>query len=249
MLRSFSGIKQMRRRKPARSPYSSATNNVSDMCARYMSHFLMNIQSVRREGPMAKEIDFYWDLGSTNTYFALKLIKPIAVQYDVQINWHPFNLGYVFQSNSYVLMDEPKAKLKNRRDDLMRWAKRYNLPFQVPENFPIKTSRALRGAITMRQWGKEESFIDAIFGAYWENNTGSIGDYQALREIAESLGVNPDEFESASESAAVREELINSTNAALELGVFGAPSIIIEKELYWGKDRMDFIEAQLAAMD
>ena len=196
---------------------------------------------------MTKTIDFYWDLGSTNTYFALKLLRPLAARYNAQIRWHPFNLGHVFQSNRYVLMDESKAKLRNRRDDLMRWAKRYQLPFRIPDQFPIKTSRALKGAIAMRQWGQEDAFIEAIFAAYWENNVGTIGEYAVLRDIAADLGVDPVEFELASESPGVRAALIDSTNDALARGVFGAPSMIIEDSLYWGKDRMEFIETQLAA--
>ena len=196
---------------------------------------------------MTKTIDFYWDLGSTNTYFALKLLRPLAARYNAQIRWHPFNLGHVFQSNRYVLMDESKAKLRNRRDDLMRWAKRYQLPFRMPDQFPIKTSRALKGAIAMRQWGQEDAFIEAIFAAYWENNVGTIGEYAVLRDIAADLGVDPVEFELASESPGVRAALIDSTNDALARGVFCAPSMIIEDSLYWGKDRMEFIETQLAA--
>ena len=196
---------------------------------------------------MTKTIDFYWDLGSTNTYFALKLLRPLEARYNAQISWHPFNLGHVFQSNRYVLMDESKAKLRNRRDDLMRWAKRYQLPFRMPDQFPIKTSRALKGAIAMRQWGQEDAFIEAIFAAYWENNVGTIGDYAVLRDIAADLGVDLVEFELASESPGVRAALIDSTNDALARGVFGAPSMIIEDSLYWGKDRMEFIETQLAA--
>ena len=144
-------------------------------------------------------------------------------------------------------MDEPKAKLRNRRDDLMRWAKRYDLPFRMPDQFPIKTSRALKGAIAMRQWGLEQAFIAAIFAAYWEQNIGTIGEYSVLRGIAESLGVDPTAFEIACESQVVREALIESTNSALARGVFGAPSIMIDDTLYWGKDRMEFVEAQLAA--
>jgi len=144
-------------------------------------------------------------------------------------------------------MDESKAKLRNRRDDLMRWAKRYQLPFRMPDQFPIKTSRALKGAIAMRQWGQEDAFIEAIFAAYWENNVGTIGEYAVLRDIAADLGVDPVEFELASESPGVRAALIDSTNDALARGVFGAPSMIIEDSLYWGKDRMEFIETQLAA--
>jgi len=197
---------------------------------------------------MAPHIDFYWDLGSTNAYFAIKLLEPIAKKHGAGIKWHPFNLGHVFQSNNYILMDEPEAKLINRGDDLKRWAKKYDFPFSVPKVFPIKTSRALRGAIAMRQWGKEVDFIHEIFAAYWERGDGTIGEYAALREIASSLDVDPDEFEACSESDPVRQALIDSTNNAQERGVFGVPSIMIEKELYWGKDRMEFVEDHLARL-
>jgi 2-hydroxychromene-2-carboxylate isomerase len=191
------------------------------------------------------QIDLYWDLGSTNTYFALKLIVPIAQRYNANINWHPFNLGHVFKTNNYVLMDEPKAKLNNRLIDLQRWARKYDLPFIRPTNFPIKTARALRGALTMRRHNLELPFIEAIFTQYWELNNGEIGEYAELRKIAAKMGIDPDDFERDSESEEIRQRLIESTNTARERGVFGAPSIIIEDELYWGKDRMEFIEDHL----
>jgi len=195
---------------------------------------------------MGKQIDLYWDLGSTNTYFALKLIPPLAEKYNAHIAWHPFNLGHVFQSNDYVLMKEPRDKLNNRLDDLQRWAKKYDLPFKRPQNFPIKTARALRGALAMRQWDLEWPFMEAIFTEYWEKDNGAIGDYAELRKVASAFGVDADEFEAASESPQVRQALIDSTNEARERGVFGAPTMIIEGELYWGKDRLEFIEDHLA---
>lgn len=197
---------------------------------------------------MKPVIDCYWDLGSTNTYFAFKLLPPLAARYDAEIVWHPFNLGHVFQSNRYELMKEPKDKLNNRLTDLNRWAKKYNLPFKRPKKFPIKTARALRGALAMRTLGLEMEFTDAIFTEYWELDNGEIGEYSELRRIASSLNVDADEFEALAESEEIRQQLIDSTNAALDRGVFGAPSFMIEDELYWGKDRMDFIEDHLQAL-
>ena len=198
---------------------------------------------------MQPTLDFYWDIGSTNSYFAFKLIQPIVKRYNAKINWHPFNLGFVFRSNNYVLMEEPKAKMRNRKADLNRWATFHNLPFKMPDNFPIKTSRALRAAIASRQWNLEFEFMARMFSAYWEQNTGTIGEYATLNAIAEKLGINPDKFEAACESAEVKQALIDSTNQALERGVFGAPSIYLGDELYWGKDRMEFIDAQLASFN
>ena len=94
----------------------------------------------------------------------------------------------------------------------------------------------------------EAEYIEAIFNAYWENDVGTIGEIEPLRQIAESLGVDPDEFEVACKSSEVRQRMIDSTNAALALGVFGVPTIVIGNEIYWGKDRMEFIEDHLALL-
>lgn len=197
---------------------------------------------------MAKTIDLYWDVGSTNTYFALKLIRPIARAHGAGLRLHPFNLGYVFRHHGYVLMDEPAAKIANRKRDLARWAAKYDLAFRFPDVFPIKTSRALRGAIAMRQWDMEAPFVEEIFRRYWERNDATIAEYGGLREVAAGLGADAAAFEEACESAPVRQALIDATNAGLERGVFGAPSFIVNGELFWGKDRMDFIEDELKRM-
>jgi 2-hydroxychromene-2-carboxylate isomerase len=60
---------------------------------------------------MSTMIEMYWDLGSTNSHFALHLIKPIAERHGAKIVPHPFNLGHVFRKHGYVLMDEPEAKI------------------------------------------------------------------------------------------------------------------------------------------
>jgi len=195
-----------------------------------------------------KKIEMYWEIGSTNTYFALKLMPGVLTRTGAELELHPFNLGYVFRANNYVLMDEPEAKLRNRKRDLERWAEKYDLAFRFPSRFPIKTSRALRGALAMRRHGLEMPFIDAIFTAYWENDDASIADYAGLRPIAADLGVDGDEFEALSESEEVRRELIDSTNRGIERGVFGVPSFFVGEELFWGKDRLEFIEDELGKM-
>lgn len=192
-----------------------------------------------------KKIEFFWDLGSTNSYFALHLIKPIAKKHGAELVPHPFNLGYVFRKQNYVLMEEPKVKLRARKADLMRWAKRYNLPFSMPTKFPMKTSPALRGALVMRRFGKEWEYMERIFAAYWERNDASVGEIAGLLPIAAELGVDPKEFERLLEGDEVRYQLIAETDEALERGVFGAPTFFVGDEMFWGKDRMEFIDEEL----
>ena len=196
---------------------------------------------------MGKIIEFYWDLGSTNSYFALHLIKPVAKKHDATVLPHPFNLGYVFRKQSYVLMEEPKAKLRARKTDLMRWAKRCNLPFSMPTKFPMKTSPALRGALAMRRFRKEWEFMERIFAAYWEKNDASVGELSGLRPIAAELGVDQAELEKLVESDEIRNELIAETDRGLERGVFGVPTFFVGDEMFLGKDRMEFIDDELTS--
>jgi 2-hydroxychromene-2-carboxylate isomerase len=193
---------------------------------------------------MGKIIEFYWDLGSTNSYFGLHLIKSVAKRHDATVLPHPFNLGYVFRKQSYVLMEEPKVKLRARKTDLMRWAKRYNLPFSMPTKFPMKTSPALRGALAMRRFGKEWEFMEQILAAYWEKNDASVGELSGLRPIAAELRDQAD-FEKLVESDEIRNELIAETDRGLERGVFGVPTFFVGDEMFWGKDRMEFIDGEL----
>lgn len=194
---------------------------------------------------MTKTVELYWDPASTNTYFAFKLLQPVLKRTGARLELHPFNLGYVFRKHNYVLMDEPPAKLANRKRDLVRWANKYQLPFRFPDVFPIKTSRILRGALAMRQWGLELAYTEAVLDAYWEQNNHHIADYERLCGLVEMLGANGKAFERLSESEGIRQQLVDTTNRGLERGVFGVPSIFVGDELFWGKDRMEFVEDAL----
>ena len=195
-----------------------------------------------------KTIEFYWDLGSTNSYFALHLIKPVARRHGARIVPRPFNLGYVFRRHNYVLMDEPKAKIANRIADLHRWARRHELPFRMPSRFPIKTSPALRGALAMRRFGREWEYLEAIFAAYWERDDASVAELPGLRPVAAALGVDFEQFAALADSTDIRNELIGETDRGLARGVFGAPTFVVGDELFWGKDRMDFIDEELGRL-
>jgi len=192
-----------------------------------------------------RHVDLYWDAGSTNSYFALKLIEPVLARAGATLALHPFNLGHVFRLHNYVLMDEPPAKIANRIRDLHRWAARHRLPFRMPDVFPIKTSRALRGSLAMRRRGLEQAYVREVMAAYWERNDASIADYAGLAPIVRALGVDPREFEAECESPEIRAALAGHTDRALARGVFGVPMMAVGDELFWGKDRMDFVEEAL----
>lgn len=195
-----------------------------------------------------KTVELFYDTGSTNSYFALHLLKRLADEHGATVVYRPFNLGYVFRANNYVLMDEPKPKLINRKRDLQRWAQRYQLPFRMPDRFPIKTSPSLRGALAARHYEREEEFLFAVFARYWEANDGSIDEDASLARVAESVGIDAEDFLRRLNSDSIRQQLIDSTQEALDNGVFGAPTIVVGDEMFWGKDRMEFVADELGRL-
>ena len=66
-----------------------------------------------------------------------------------------------------------------------------------------------------------------------------------MAPIVKRLGVSAEEFEELCESDKIRQSLIDSTNEGIKRGVFGVPSIFVGKEMFWGKDRMEFVEDEL----
>ena len=145
----------------------------------------------------------------------------------------------------YVLGEEPRAKLRYRREDLMRWAEWKGLPFRMPDEFPIKTSRALRGALVMEEWSKLDGYLDRLFTAYWERNV-NVAEYATILELIADLDVDEAAFLERAESDDIKAALIQSTDEGLARGVFGAPTCIVGNEMFWGKDRMDFVERACA---
>ena len=99
-----------------------------------------------------------------------------------------------------------------------------------------------------RELGAETPYIDAIFARYWERNDASITEVDGLQDVAREIGLDPDEFVSLCDGPTIRQALIHATQTALDRGVFGAPSFYIGDELFWGKDRMEFIADELARL-
>ena len=108
-----------------------------------------------------------------------------------------------------------------------------------------KVSKKYGETVAVREFNLEIPFIEAIFCEYWENNNATIQNYAGMTPIVKKLGVNPKEFEKLCESDKIRQSLIDSTNDGIERGVFGVPSIFVGSEMFWGKDRMEFVEDEL----
>ncbi len=100
----------------------------------------------------------------------------------------------------------------------------------------------------MRRLGLEEAYIEKLFSTYWEDNDASIASLDGLLPLAAELGVTETDFIELLRSKEISEQLIDLTQVALSNDIFGAPTMVIEGEIYWGKDRFDFIRDHLLVL-
>jgi len=193
-----------------------------------------------------KSVDFYFDFSSTNSYFAAFILPEICERNDARINWLPIHLAAVFRGTGFDVMAMPPAKARYLWRDHQRYAEITGLPFRKPSRFPVKTSAALRGVLAARRIAEsaDADFSQAVFRAYWERDE-DISDPIVLGSLAESVGLDRGAFLNSIDSAAIRDELAAITARAIERGVFGAPTFFVGTEMFWGKDRLDFVEREL----
>ena len=196
---------------------------------------------------MAKTVEFFFDFGSPYSYLAYKALPGIAAAHGAQIVWRPMLLGGVFKATGNHSPAEIPAKGKWLQQDLRRWAARYGAMFNNNPHFPINTLVLMRGAVGMQMRGADFlKYIETIFHAMWEEPR-NLGEAQELATVLRQAGFDADAFLALVNDAAVKEGLKNYTEEAVARGVFGAPTFIVDGEMFWGQDRLDFVAEKLAS--
>lgn len=196
---------------------------------------------------MQKQVEFFFDFGSPYTYLAYHELRRIAQARGAQIVWRPILLGGVFQATGNHSPAEIPAKAKHLDVDMQRWAQAYGVPFTMNPHFPINTLALMRGAVAMQQRGEEpfQRYLAAMFCAMFEkprnlNNPMEIG------AVLAEAGFDPMECMQAIQDTAVKDALKAATAEAVARGVFGVPTFFVGDAMYWGQDRLHFVDAALA---
>jgi len=200
-------------------------------------------------------VDFYFDFSSTNSYFAAFLLPEICARNDARVNWMPAHFAALFRGNGFDVMAMTPRKARYLWRDHARYAELTGLPFKRPSRFPIKTASALRavlaaGYVSQADDGgasREQAqrvISQAFMRAYWERDE-DISDREVLASIASSAGFDGARLMEIADAKRAREALAASTEGAVARGVFGAPTFFVGVEMFWGKDRLDFVERWL----
>ena len=119
------------------------------------------------------------------------------------------------------------------------YANKYNVKFVMNDAFPVNTLYLMRGAIYAKQNNFLEKYNEAIFLAMWSNNI-NLSDPKNIIITLDKNGFNSNDFMNAAESQQIKDELKKVTVDAVNLGMFGVPSFIVDGKLFFGQDRMSW---------
>jgi len=193
-----------------------------------------------------KIVDLYFDFMSPFAYLAASQLPRLAAKYEgrARFDLHAIDLiaaRFKAGNNGPFNRDQP-AKMKALMMDLNRWAKRYGVPFVFPKG--LDTKRLNRGWIVAAARGRGDAFVQAAFDAVWGRG-GDPASTELHAEVARACGLAPEELVTAIDSAEIVGAYDRENEAAQARGVFGVPIFLVDEQIYWGNDRIEFLEEYL----
>ena len=190
---------------------------------------------------MTKKIDFYFDFISPYSYLAHKKIINRSLRDN--FIYKPILLGGLHNLGGITAPAFNERKMKNMKEDCILIAKKNKIPFIWNEKFPINSLNLMRGFLCIED-KKKDKFIDVCFDAYWMNNL-DISKEKEVKKILYNCEIEEISFNKTIKDQKIKDKLKQLTNNAFEKNVFGAPTFIINKKLFWGQDRLDYAVEEL----
>ena len=189
---------------------------------------------------MNNYVDFYFDLISPYSFIAYKKLLKIK---DVEFKYKPILLGGLHNLAGISPPAFNKYKSKNLRNDCELVASKNNINFQWNKNFPINSLNMMRGYLCVEQ-SKKKEYLETFFEAYWVNDI-DLTKNENINLLLDNLNIDKDKFFNDLKNQSIKDELKKVTNDAFERDVFGAPTFIVNKKLFWGQDRLEYAIEEL----
>lgn len=195
-----------------------------------------------------KHIEFIYDFGSPYSYLAHKALPDLAARHGVELRYVPVLIGGIFKAtNNQSPMQAfagVKGKLEYQHVEIARFCERFDVPFTWNPHFPVMTMGVMRGAIYARgqPWG--QAYTDTVFDAMWRDGL-KMDEPDVIRRCLSGAGLPAEEIIAATQDPEIKQGLIETTSWAVDQGAFGAPTVITDGELFFGKDALSDLDWRL----
>ena len=195
------------------------------------------------------QINYFMSHGSPWTFLGHNRLGKIIKKFNVKLNMYPVNYGKIFPiSGGLPVSNRSPQRQKMRLQELKRWSDflRVNLIPQ-PKFFPSKSilPSLIIIAAKIKKTNKDFDLAQNIMNALWVQDL-DIDDENILSKILQQTGLSSKEILSCTKSDECKNLFEEYTNLAIKENVFGAPTYILEDQIYWGQDRLDFVERHLS---
>jgi len=188
---------------------------------------------------VARPVEFWFEFASTYSYLSAQRIGQIASLAGVEVLYRPFLLGPIFAAQGWD--DSPfnlyPAKGRYMWRDMERLCEGYGIDFKRPSRFPRNGLRAARVARAAQGEAWIGDFVAAVYRANFAEDR-EIGDASVIGELLEALGKRSADWLARADEPATKRQLREQTERARALEIFGAPSFVVDSEIFWGNDRL-----------
>ncbi|NGY05330.1 2-hydroxychromene-2-carboxylate isomerase [Solimonas terrae] len=187
-----------------------------------------------------KTMEFWFEFASTYSYPAAMRVEAAARAVGVTVQWKAFLLGPIFKAQGYESSPFVAFPVKGRYmwRDIERLSAKYGLDWRQPTRFPRTSVTAARIACSYGDAAWLPAFVRAIYHANFAQDR-DIGDDAVVRDCLIALGLDADAVLAHVTSAAEKPRLREQGEQAAQRGLFGAPSFVVDGELFWGNDRLE----------
>jgi 2-hydroxychromene-2-carboxylate isomerase len=189
-----------------------------------------------------RSFDFWFDYSCPYAYLASTQVARLAERAGARLVYKPMLLGGVFRAvgtSQRLFAELSPAKAQHNALDMQRWAELFGVSLTMPAGHPFRTVEALRATLLV---DVDPRVVDGFYRAYWVEGR-SPSDESTMRDVLGAAGHDASSILARLDS--MKEELRRRTDEAIALGIFGAPAFVVGRELYWGQDRLDFVENAL----
>jgi len=199
---------------------------------------------------MAQHIDYYVSLNSPWTHLGAARIEALAAKHGASMRVYPVDFGSIFAaSGGLPLPKRSPQRQAYRLQELRRWRDQLDIPINVqPKFFPSSEALTSGCIIALRETMGDAPAIrlaHRVLRAVWQDEANPA-DAATLATLITDCGLDADAVMRLGAEPKWAERRLVDTQAALERGVFGAPSYVIGDEIFWGQDRLEFVERYLA---
>lgn len=199
---------------------------------------------------MGKRLDYYISLNSPWTYLGGARLATIAQQHNLAVQVMPVDYASIFAATGGLpLPKRAPERQAYRLRELDRWREYLGLPLNLqPRYFPADETLAAQLVLAADLGADTLALANAIGRAVWAEER-NIADPETLAAIVTVMGLDAQQALEAARQPEIAERRAALTQQAIQAGVFGAPSYVLDGEIFWGQDRLDFLERALILHD